>query len=237
MSDDPTTADTGTDAVLDGDLTYEERLEILKQEDVVDCDDLTLTLEFESTRGIYLESYNEADDEVYHQAVGDVFGLTAEEAAEYIAELDVTREEFSSLLALDSHFDRGYALVERAKMAKMVTEFEPTSPVPESTREIDNDSYGVFLDGNERAIVFVWKRFCAPCREMKEEFGATLSALPDDVAVAGVDGEATPAFCRAFGVEAAPSTLFFVDGEMVELFRGYKTPESVTAAAADVFGE
>jgi thiol-disulfide isomerase/thioredoxin len=232
MSDDPTTA---ADAVPDGDLTYEERLEILDEEGVVDGDDdVTLTLEFESTRGIYLDSYADADEDVYHQAVGDVFDLAAEEAAEYVAELDVTREQFSALLALDSHFEGEYPLLERSKMAMMVTEFEPESPVPESIREIDDETYATFLDEYDRAAVVVWKRFCAPCRKMKEELGNTLSGLPDDVAVAGVDGEATPDFCRTFGVEAAPSTLLFVDGDLETLLRGYKSPDAVAAAAADV---
>lgn len=243
MSDDQTTTAESTDptTATDGDgLTPEERLEILETEGVVDVaedDTVSLTLEFESTRGIYHDSYAEVDEAEYHRAVADVFGFSPEEAAERIETFGVTREQFVALLSLNSHLDGDYPLTERTEMAMMVTDLAPPSPVPDEIVELDDDSYEGFLADHDRAVVFVWKRFCDPCRTMKEELGETLSALPADAAVAGVDGEATPAFCRSFGVEAAPSTLLFADGELETLLRGYKSPEAVEAACEDVYDD
>lgn len=243
MSDEPPTQTGGTDTTTaaDGDArSPEERLEILESEGVVDVDEddtVSLTLEFESTRGIYHDSYADVDEEEYHRAVADVFGFTPEEAAERIEAFDVTREQFVALLTLNSHLDGDYPLTERTEMAMMVTDLAPPSPVPEEIVELDDDSYEAFLADHDRAVVFVWKQFCDPCRTMKEELGETLSALPADAAVAGVDGEATPEFCRSFGVEAAPSTLLFADGELETLLRGYKSPEAVEAACEDVYAD
>ncbi|MEF8784235.1 MAG: thioredoxin family protein [Halapricum sp.] len=233
---------SGTNTSADGSdgLSPEERLEILEEEGVVAVDEddtVTLTLEFESTRGIYHDSYADVDEEKYHRAVADVFGFTLEEAAERIEEFDVTREQFIALLALNSHLDGDYPLAERTEMAMMITDLVPPSPIPDALVELDDDSYEEFLSEHDRVAVIVWKRFCDPCRKMKEELGETLSVLPDDVAVAGVDGEATPDFCRSFGVEAAPSVLFFADGELLTLLRGYKSPQKTEAACEDIYGD
>lgn len=240
MSDEPTTQAGDDDPATVADaLSPEERLEVLESEGVVDVaedDTVSLTLEFESTRGIYHDSYADIDEEDYHQAVADVFGFAPEEAAERIETFDVTREQFVALLTLNSHLDGDYPLTERAEMAMMVTDLAPPSPVPDEIVELEDDSYEAFLADNDRAVVFVWKRFCDPCRSMKDELGETLSALPADAAVAGVDGEATPEFRRSFGVEAAPSVLLFADGELETLLRGYKSPEAVETACEDVYG-
>lgn len=234
MSGEHTSAD-GSDG-----LSPEERLEILETEGVVAVDEddtVTLTMEFESTRGIYHDSYADVDEEEYHQAVADVFGFSPEEAAERIEEFDVTREQFIALLALNSHLDGDYPLAERTEMAMMIADLVPPSPVPDALVELDDDSYEGFLSEHDRVAVIVWKRFCDPCRKMKEELDETLSALPDNVAVAGVDGQATPDFCRSFGVEAAPSVLLFADGELLTLLRGYKSPQKVEAACGDVYAD
>lgn len=222
----------------DDELTPEERFEILEAEGVVTVDDgtVTLTMEFESTRGIYHDSYIDVDETEYHQAVSDVFGIDPGEAADRLDELGVTREQFIALLALNSHVEGEYPLVERAHMAMMISDVAPPSPVPNELDELDDESYEAFLAENERAAVTVWKRFCAPCRDMKDELGETLAAFPDDVAVAGVNGEETPAFCRTFGVEAAPSVLLFEDGELVDSLRGYQQPQVIEGACADAYG-
>jgi len=222
-----------------GELTPEERFEILEDEEVIavhDDETVTLTLEFESTRGIYHDSYADVADEEYHRAVSDVFGIDVEEVPARLEELEVTREQFIALLALNSHIDGEYPLFERAQMAMMITDIAPPSPVPESTIELEDDSYESFLADHDRVAVVVWKRFCRPCRKLKEELGEMIGALPEDTVVAGVDGEATPDFCRTHEVEAAPSILFFEDGDLLELLRGYQSPETIEEEAAEIYG-
>ncbi|MDR9380527.1 MAG: thioredoxin family protein [Natronomonas sp.] len=231
---------SGDPDVVSGEYTPGERLDVLEDEEVVtvDEDDLvTLTLAFESTRGIYHDSYADVPDDEYHQAVSDVFGIDPEDAADRLDKLGVTREQFIALLALNSHLDGEYPLVERAHMAMMIVDLAPPSPVPDGVTEINDDSYGAFLDDHDRAAVIVWKRFCDPCRNLKEQLDEIVAALPDDVALAGVDGESTPEFCRTFGVEAAPSILLFEGGELLESLRGYQRPETIGSTSSDVYGD
>lgn len=221
-----------------GGLSPEERLEILEEEGIItvhDDETVTLTIDFESTRGIYHDSYADVDEAEYHQAVSDVFGIDVETVPEQLEELDVTREQFIALLAVNSHVDGEYPLPERARIAMMVTDLAPPSPVPEPIEEIDDESYEAFLEEHDRAAVTVWKRFCTPCRRIKDELDETRAALPD--AVAGIDGESTPEFCGTFGVEAAPSVLLFEDGELVESLRGYQRLESIEDACTAVYGD
>ena len=222
------------------DYSPEERLDILETEGVVTVDEdetVYLTAEFESTRGIYHDSYIDVDEAEYHQAVADVFGIDPDEAAERVEQLGVTREQFTSLLALNSHVDGEYPLTERAHMAMMITDLAPESPVPDAVVKLDDDSYEAFLREHDCAAVTVWKLFCSPCDRMKDELDETLAAFPDDVAVAGIDGENAPSFRRAFEVEAAPSVLLFEDGECVESLRGYQPPAAIEAACSDVYGD
>lgn len=218
----------------------EERLDILETEGVVtvDADETVyLTAEFESTRGIYHDSYIDVDEAEYLQAVADVFGIDPDDAAERVEELGVTREQFIALLALNSHVDGEYPLTERAHMAMMVSDLAPESPVPEAVIELDDGSYEGFLSEHDRAAITVWKLFCEPCDRMKAELDETLAAFPDDVAVGGIDGENAPSFRRDFEVEAAPSVLFFEGGECVDSLRGYQTPDAVKAARSDAYGD
>ena len=218
----------------------EERLDILETEGVVTVDTdetVYLTADFESTHGIYHDSYIDVDEAEYLQAVADVFGIDPEDAAERVEELGVTREQFIALLALNSYIDGEYPLNERAHMAMMVSDLAPESPVPDVVIELDDDSYEGFLSEHDRAAITVWKLFCEPCDRMKAELDETLAGLPDDVAVAGIDGENAPSFRRDFEVEAAPSVLFFEDGECVELLRGYQSPVSIEAACSDAYGD
>ena len=222
-----------------GSFSPEERLDVLESEGVisVDGDRVTLTLEFESTRGIYHDSYADVDEAEYHESVADIFDIDPDEAADRIEELGVTREQFVALLALNSHFEDEYPLVERAHMAMMVSDIAPPSPVPEEFVEIDDDSYGAFLDEHDRAAVIVWKRFCDPCTRLKDDLDEGDWPFPEDVTIAGIDGEDTVEFRRAFDVEAAPSVLLFEDGERRELLRGYHPSAAIADACVDVYGE
>jgi hypothetical protein len=222
-----------------GSFSPEERLDVLESEGVisVDGDRVTLTLEFESTRGIYHDSYADIGEAEYHESVADIFDIDPNEAADRIKELGVTREQFVALLAINSHFEDEYSLVERAHMAMMVSDIAPQSPVPEEFVEIDDDTYESFLEAHDRAAVIVWKRFCDPCARLKDDLDEGDSPFPEDVTIAGIDGEDTVEFRRTFDVEAAPSVLLFEDRERRESLRGYHPSAAIADACADVYAK
>lgn len=220
--------------------TADERIEALIAEDVVvedpETEVLTTTDDFEQHRHVYYDSYLELEEAEFHDSVAEVFGLESREAAaERVDELGVDREEFATYLTLSARLE-GYDVGELAEMAALAVEIGPSSPVPESLTELDDDAIDAFVTDNEWAIVTVWKRGCAPCEGMKEDLDAILEALPDDVAVAGIDGEACPEFCRTHEVNAAPAVVFFEDGERRDVVTGRTSPEPLADRARTVYG-
>lgn len=197
---------------------------------------LATTADFEKTRGIYYDTYGNATDSVFRESVASSFDLTASEAEARIQAEGVTREMFVEYLSVTSHLDDGHSRVDRARMAMLVGEVAPDTPVPEATPELGDEDYGSFLAGNDRAAVFVWKRNCSPCDSLKRDLEEVLAALPESVAVAGVDGESVDAFRREFDVDVAPSILLFAGGEVRERLQGYVSPELITGAADQAYG-
>ncbi len=227
-----------SDSTHNTEYSPERRLEILESEGVITTEDdgqLHLTIEFEKTRGIYHDSYMDTDEETYLQAVGDVFGLAPEQAAERITELGVTREQFVALLSLNSYLEGDYPLAERANMAMMIVELTPESAVPWQLDALTDESYEQTLTAQSQAVVTVWKRFCTPCLKLKDQLPALRCAVPDAAALFGVDGETAPEFVTQYDVEAAPFVLLFDDGEVVETLRGYQSPETIEERCQAVF--
>jgi thiol-disulfide isomerase/thioredoxin len=228
-----------------GDLsTADAQYEFLLDHDVFVEDDegaVATTEAYDATRGIYHDSYAYVDDETFHGTVASLFGLTPEEAAEQVEELGITRSELVAYLALDSYLDDVVPDADVApgvlvQMAGMVAGVAPESPVPDVMPELTDEDYEAFLEDNPDAVVFVWKLHCGPCDEMKVDLEAILEAVPDDVGVAGVDGEAVAAFREQFEVTAAPATLTFADGAFVECVEGRRTPDQLSEMFANAFG-
>ncbi|MFC6795335.1 thioredoxin family protein [Halobaculum halobium] len=190
---------------------------------------------------LYDQSYGDLPDKEFTEAVADAFGLDYSEAVSRIDEEGVTREEFVAYLSLRAHFeDEDEPVpdpVERATMAQLVVDVAPATPVPQDMRELDDDEIESFLASNDRAVVFVWRLRCDPCESMKPELEETLDLIPDDVAVAGVDGESTPTARALFDVDVAPAVVCVADGEPVGTESGYQSPSAVADLVADAFGD
>ncbi|MHB9287652.1 thioredoxin family protein [Halobacteriales archaeon Cl-PHB] len=188
---------------------------------------LATTSDFESTQAIYYDTYVALGDDDLVATVTDVFDVDRETAADRIEDEDLTREGIVSYLSLQSELDPTPDELTLALMAEIVTQLQPSSPVPASVQEVDEDDLEAFLSANPDAVVTVWKRFCDPCDEMKAEFDAILDRLPADVAVAGLEGEDCPEFVNEYDVSAAPALVVFRDGEHVRTETGRQTPADV----------
>lgn len=201
-----------------------------------ETDLLTTTDAFEGDRHVYYDTYLSLDEDEYHQSVAEAFDLpSAEAAAERVDRLDVNREEFATYMALYARLD-GYSTETLATMAGIVVEVGPDSPVPDAVTELDDESYGEFLAANDRAVVTVWKRNCAPCEGMKSELDEILAGLPEGVVVGGLDGEQCPGFCREYEVNAAPAVAFFEDGDLLDVVTGRTSPDPLAERAASLYG-
>ncbi|KTG21035.1 thioredoxin family protein [Haloferax profundi] len=192
---------------------------------------LTTSDEFEKTLAIYHDIYGAVSKEEFHDTVVELFGLDPENVEAQLDEHDVGREDVVAYLAAQSFLDVPVGQDLLVVMAGLLVEISPSSPVPAELTELDDDSYESFLDENPDAVVTVWRRNCAPCDAMKEDLDAIFDTVPEGVAIAGVDGEAVGDFCRAFDVDAAPSLLWFRDGDLKEHESGRQSPDAIS----DVF--
>lgn len=206
---------------------------------------LVTTAAFEATRRVYRDSYSGIGDDAFRQTVADVFGVDETTAAERIDAGTITRDDLIAYLSVRSALDsvesgsadnRTASDDERlARMATLVAELSPASPVPESVEELDDESWRAFLDDHPDAVVTVWRHDCAPCEALKDDLDAVLSALPDTVAVAGVDGESVPDFRRTFDVDTAPAVCSFRDGDLEDVTTGRQSPDTYAERFAAVY--
>lgn len=218
--------------------TREDRYQFLLESDVLvegDDDSVAITEDYDAAKAVYHDTYADVDDETFHETVASLFGLSVDEAGERVAELEVTRAELVAFLALDSYLDTELDTEDLVEMAGMVAEVTPESPVPDAMETLTDDDYERFLAEHPDAVVFVWTLHCDPCDAMKAELDEILAAVPDGVAVAGVDGESVPAFRREFDVSAAPSTLAFADGGLVDALEGRRKPQRLADLFDDAF--
>jgi thiol-disulfide isomerase/thioredoxin len=235
----------------------EDALDALVAAGLVDegDDGLVTTEAFEATRRVYRDTYAGADDAVFRQTVAEVFGVDESTAADRIDAGAITRDDLIAYLSLRAEFDgegrspsgsrpaadddaeRTPSVDDErlATMATLVVELSPGSPVPAAVTELDDDAWPTFLDDNPDAVVTVWRHDCAPCEALKADLDAVLSALPDDVAVAGVDGESVSDFRRTFGVDAAPAVCAFRGGDLEAVVTGRHSPEDYADRFADVY--
>ncbi|GAB6861590.1 thioredoxin domain-containing protein [Haloplanus litoreus] len=195
---------------------------------------LVTTEEFEAARRVYRDTYANADDAQFRRTVAETFGVSETTAADRIDDGTVTREDLIVTLSLRAVLD-GTDDERLATMTALVGEITPASPVPEGVRTLDDEEWEAFLADHRDGVVTVWRRDCAPCDALKDDLDAVLDALPDGVAVAGVDGEAVPDFRNAFDVTTAPAVCCFRDGDLVTAVTGREPPSRYAEAFADCF--
>lgn len=218
--------------------TPEAALDRLLETDVVqEYEDGALTTNpaFEDTRSVYADTYGDCDDETFRNTIADLFDLSAGEVDEHIEETGVSRGELVAYLSLRSFLEDVPDTETLAVMSRVVLEVEPASPVPRSLQKIGDEEYEPFLDVHPDTIFMVWKQACKPCEMMKEDLTAILEIIPDDVAVAGLNGEAVPQFRRTFDVDAAPSVVVVRDGDHELTVSGRQSPAAVSKLVEDHF--
>lgn len=212
----------------------EARLEYLEEHDVVGTapdGDLRLTGSFSDTQDIHYDTYGDMSDEQFHRVVADIFDISEEAASQQ----GVTQAELVGYTTLQSFLEEPPDRDALALLAAMVADLTPPSAVPDDMRELNDATYETFIQDRD-AVVVVWKRVCTPCDRMKEELDEIRAGTPDHVDFAGVEGDDVPEFRREFEVTAAPTTLIFVDGELVEQFEGKPAVEQLHEAFVEAYG-
>lgn len=241
--------DLGQDPDADADIETEPKattsaealLDTLVEEGVLAIDDrtgtVTTTAAFEDAYEVYLDTYRSVSREEFVRSVAEVFGLDSTElAARRIEDLDVTREQLAAYLGLRAEFDGSYDAATLSRMAVVVADLEPETPVPESLELLDDETAAAFVADHDRAMVTVWARRCDPCETMKQDLGAIFGVIPEGIAIAGIDGDRSAAFCTEHGVDAAPAVVYFESGDHCRTTTGRKAPDDIEAAIENVYG-
>jgi thiol-disulfide isomerase/thioredoxin len=197
---------------------------------------LETTTAFEDVRRVYRDTYGHMEADGVATTVADLFGVSREEARRLLDADEVTREDVVAYLAMRSFADEDLDSATLAVMADLLVRVGPGSPVPDALTELTDETYESFLAENPDAVVTVWKHHCDPCEAMKSELPRILDAVPEGVAVAGVDGEEVVDFRRTFDVDAAPAVLCFVDGTFAWAETGRQRPGRLAERFDDCYG-
>lgn len=221
-------AETLVDALFDYEVLIEEEDGTVRTSEV-----------FEHRRSINNDTYLDMDEETLEAAVSDVFDVPAPEVHEQLEAESLTPEAVSTFFALKGHVDE----LDRdqpdpgllAAMAEVVVEVEPKSPVPPELQTLDDEGYRDFIDDAGDAVIIVFKRECEPCEATKDNLQAIAAAAPDSTVFAGVNAADVPGFLREFEVEAAPTSLIFVDGELAASLRGHRPIDTYQETFAEVY--
>lgn len=197
---------------------------------------LETTAAFEDVRRVYHDTYGEADRELFLHTIADLFGLDTDTAAEQVATSDVTREDLVAFLAAQSFLEDPPDEPTLGVMARLLVEIGPGSPVPEDVEPLEDGDALAVVENRRDVVVTVWRQYCDPCEAMKADLDVVLESVPEGVSVVGVDGESCPRFTAAFDVDAAPATLLFRDGAVVDRVQGRRSPAEVADRIEAVYG-
>ncbi len=69
-------------------------------------------------------------------------------------------------------------------------------------------------------LVDFWAEWCAPCRQLAPTIKEIASDYGDQIRVAKVDADASPALTARYNVQALPTVLFFRKGEVAAALVG-----------------
>lgn len=114
---------------------------------------------------------------------------------------------------------------ERLRVLPFLGTFRPDVPpetgVPEPCIAIDGERLPFVVSMFRTAIVYVWKEECPPCDLVRGDLEALFEHPPDDHGLFAVHGPSAAEFLyEEYRVDGAPTTLFFLDGEVDVRLRG-----------------
>ena len=76
------------------------------------------------------------------------------------------------------------------------------------------------LQSEQPVLVDFWAEWCAPCRQLAPTIKEIASDYGDQIRVAKVDADASPALTARYNVQALPTVLFFRKGEVAAALVG-----------------
>lgn len=149
---------------------------------------------------------------------------TDEQANLVLSALDERPERGARFLGIQAATD--FTITECLQLTYLLEDFyrqaQHDAGVPNSFLSIHGDQLPLVLSLTPKAIVYVWQSNCDPCDTMREEFESIFSSVENNelglYAVYGPD--AAEWLYERYSVVGAPTTLFFVNGEIDARLQG-----------------
>lgn len=88
-----------------------------------------------------------------------------------------------------------------------------------NTTDLDKKSFDEFVKKGVSVIDF-WASWCGPCKIMGPIFEEAAAELKGKVKFGKVDVDANHALAEKFEIRSIPTTMFFNDGEQVDMHVG-----------------
>lgn len=204
----------------------EELVEQLHAEGVIeatsDGEGLKLTSEFSTKLSEYSEDVDSWDDAQIRAELRELTGF--DEESDALLEVAEANEsiiaEYFALSSVESltHADRLRVLTVFDSLRE---DAPPASGAPEAFLPVHGDRVPFLVNIHDRSIVYIWMDDCDPCDLMREDFNDIFEEPPEDIALFGVYGpDVVELFYEEYSVDGAPTTLFFLNGEVDARLRG-----------------
>jgi len=94
-------------------------------------------------------------------------------------------------------------------------------------RHLDESNFSAVVEQLDKPVVVdFWATWCGPC-QMLTPVLEEIAATRDDLIVAKVDVDQSPALAAKYGIDSIPAVLLFRSGVLVKSCVGYRDRESL----------
>lgn len=154
------------------------------------------------------------DDAEAVDALVAVSGECPELVAEYLALTEETQLPHADRLRVLPSFD------------SIRPDGPPDDGVPDAFLAVGGSRLPFVVNMFDRSIVYVWKHDCGPCDLVRADFDDVFETSPDDLGLFAVHGPSAARFLYdQYRVDGAPTTLFFLDGDVDARLRAAHSPD------------
>lgn len=90
----------------------------------------------------------------------------------------------------------------------------------DSLIEVNDENYDEIMNKHEYVVLDFWASWCGPCKMMDPVIEDLAEKYQDEVIFGKVNAENNSKTVSRFGVQAIPTFIFFINGEVVDQARG-----------------
>jgi thioredoxin 1 len=96
----------------------------------------------------------------------------------------------------------------------------------------NKEDYEKIIESNKVVLVDFYATWCGPCKMLMPVIDDLSKDLGDKVEVVKIDVDAHPELAEKANILSVPSLLFFKDGKLQEMTKGFKPKEDLSKIVA-----